>query len=204
MIASALAAVFFGCIAFIAHAGRAARLRRHHARAGRARAGKAAVRRAHRRPPRCSGGSLVAFGATPLQIGIAAIVVFALVACWCSDTICGIVPDVFTLAPLAALLLFAFAQRDWGDRRLGIIVFVPFAAAALFSRGYGMGWGDAKLVALVRRRPRRAACGLLRSPSPASQRSSGIGSRKRRRAPIAFAPYIAAATGIALPLGFLH
>ena len=60
------------------------------------------------------GGCLFAIGAPPLQIGIAAIVVFALVACWCSDAMCGIVPDVFTLAPLAALLLFAFAQRDWG------------------------------------------------------------------------------------------
>ena len=39
------------------------------------------------------------------QIGIAAIGVFALVACWCSDSICGIVPDVFTLGPLAVILL---------------------------------------------------------------------------------------------------
>ena len=35
------------------------------------------------------GGLVVALGATPTQIAIAALVVFALVACWCSDMLCG-------------------------------------------------------------------------------------------------------------------
>lgn len=146
------------------------------------------------------GGLLFAGGATPLQLGIAAIVEFALVACWCSDTICGIVPDLFTLAPLAALLLFSAAQRNWGMVISAIIAFAPFAAAALVSRGYGMGWGDAKLVALC-----GAALGaplavftlaLACAAAVVVHRLAGPG-----RKPIAFAPYIAAATGIALPLG---
>jgi prepilin signal peptidase PulO-like enzyme (type II secretory pathway) len=149
------------------------------------------------------GGSLVALGTTPLQIGIAAIVVFALVACWCSDTICGIVPDVFTLAPLGVLLLFALAQRDWSIVASASIVLVPFAAAAFFSRGYGMGWGDVKLVALA-----GAALGapLAVFTLAIACVAAVVGHRISKAAgkPIAFAPYIAAATGIALPLGFVH
>lgn len=149
------------------------------------------------------GGALVALGTTPLQIGIAAIVVLALVACWCSDAICGIVPDLFTLTPLAALLLFSVAQREWGIIVSAAIAFVPFAAAALFSRGYGMGWGDAKLVALT-----GAALGapLAVLTLAVACAAAVIGHRiaGARRGPIAFAPYIAALTGVALPLGLIH
>ena len=149
------------------------------------------------------GGILVATGALPLQIGIAAIVVFALVASWCSDATCGIVPDVFTLIPLALLLLFALAQRDWTTVVSSVVVFAPFAGAAFFSKGYGMGWGDTKLAAVA-----GAALGaplalvalaLACGAAAIVNRFGGA-----RGSPIAFAPYIAAATGIALPLGFAH
>lgn len=146
------------------------------------------------------GAALVMMAATPLQLGIAAIVVFALVACWCSDSLCGFLPDVFTLGPLAVLLLFAVAQRDWEIVVSASIIFVPFAAAALFSRGLGMGWGDAKLVAIT-----GAALGaplgalaltVACLAAVVIHRFTGA-----RSSPIAFAPYIAALTGIALPLG---
>jgi prepilin signal peptidase PulO-like enzyme (type II secretory pathway) len=149
------------------------------------------------------GALLFAGGASPLQLGIAAIVEFALVACWCSDTLCGIVPDLFTLTPLAALLLFSFLQRDWSVALSATVAFAPFAAAALVSRGYGMGWGDAKLVALC-----GAALGAplavftLAVACAAAVVVHRLGGASR--APIAFAPYIAAATGIALPLGIAH
>jgi prepilin signal peptidase PulO-like enzyme (type II secretory pathway) len=149
------------------------------------------------------GASLVLLHAPPLQIGIGAIVTFALVACWFSDALCGIVPDLFTLVPLAALLLFAFAQRDWGTIASAAIVFVPFAGAAFFSKGYGMGWGDAKLVALS-----GAALGaplaFLALTLACAAAAGGHWLLRRARAPIAFAPYIAAATAIALPLGLMH
>jgi len=142
-------------------------------------------------------------GQQPLQLGIAAIVIFALVACWCSDALCGFLPDTFTLGPLAALLLFALAQRNWEIIVSAALVFVPFAAAALFSRGLGMGWGDAKLVALT-----GAALGaplgaltlaIACVAAVAVHRFAGA-----RQSPIAFAPYIAALTGVALPLGLTH
>jgi prepilin signal peptidase PulO-like enzyme (type II secretory pathway) len=149
------------------------------------------------------GALIIATHATPLQLGISAIVVFALVACWCSDALCGIVPDVFTLVPLAALLLFSLAQRDWGIVISASIVFTPFAAAALFSRGYGMGWGDAKLVALC-----GAALGAPIAVFALAAACAAAATVHRMmgggRGPIAFAPYIAAATGIALPLGITH
>lgn len=202
MIGIALAAAFFGCIAFVAT---------QLSRAVCAGFSPAPDGPAPGTPPNLIlvaaaaviGGSLVGFSATPLQIGIAAIVIFALVACWCSDTMCGMVPDVFTLAPLAAIVLFALAQREWELVASAIIVFVPFAGAALFSRGHGMGWGDAKLVAIV-----GAALGapLAVFALAVACVAAVIGHRITRggRGPIAFAPYIAAAAGIALPLGFLR
>lgn len=201
MILTIAAAVFFGCIGVIAL---------HLSRALCAGIVPAEDGPPPGRPPyivlvaACAllGGALVAVGATPLQIGIAAIVAFALVACWCSDALCGIVPDVFTLAPLAALLLFAVAQRDWWIAISATVVFAPFAVAAIFSRGYGMGWGDAKLVALA-----GAALGAplaLLALSCACAAAVIVNRFARGRGPIAFAPYIAAATGLALPLGLAH
>ncbi len=149
------------------------------------------------------GALMVRFGALPLQIGISAIVLFSLVASWCSDTTCGIVPDLFTLVPLAALALFSVAQRDWTIIASAAVVFVPFAIAAILSRGYGMGWGDAKLVALC-----GAALGaplaLVALTLACAAAAIGDRFRRTRGRPIAFAPYIALATGIALPLGIIH
>jgi prepilin signal peptidase PulO-like enzyme (type II secretory pathway) len=202
MIGIALAAVFFGCIAFIGT---------QLSRAVCAGVTPEPDGPMPGTPPSAVlivasallGGSLVALATTPVQIGIAAIVVFALVACWCSDTICGIVPDVFTLVPLAALLLYAVVQRDWGILVSASVVFVPFAAAALFSQGYGMGWGDVKLIALA-----GAALGapLAVLTLAIACVAAVVGHRIAKAAgkPIAFAPYIAAATGIALPVGFVH
>jgi prepilin signal peptidase PulO-like enzyme (type II secretory pathway) len=149
------------------------------------------------------GGIFAIQGQQPLQLGIAAIVIFALVACWCSDVLCGFLPDTFTLGPLAALLLFALAQRNWEIIVSSVLVFVPFAAAALFSRGIGMGWGDAKLVALTGAAlgaPLGAvALAIACVVAVVVHRFAGT-----RQSPIAFAPYIAALTGAALPLGLTH
>lgn len=146
------------------------------------------------------GAMLVELHAGPLELGIAAIVLFSLVACWCSDALCGIVPDVFTLVPLAALLLFAIAQKNWAMAFSAPIVFTPFALAALFTHGKGMGWGDAKLVALA-----GVALGapLAFLALSAACATAVVVHRLTPsvRSPIAFAPYIAVLTGAALPLG---
>jgi prepilin signal peptidase PulO-like enzyme (type II secretory pathway) len=145
------------------------------------------------------GGVLVYAGATPLQLGIAALVLFTLVAAWCSDTLCGLVPDVFTLPALGVLLTFAVAQHQWGMLVAAAVTFLTFAAAATLSRGLGMGWGDAKLVALT-----GAALGLPLAvlALAAACAAAAILHRllRAKGSPIAFAPYIAAATALALPL----
>jgi prepilin signal peptidase PulO-like enzyme (type II secretory pathway) len=149
-------------------------------------------------------GGLLSFWKVPaLNIGLASIVVFSLVACWCSDAICGIVPDVFSLVPLAVLLLFALTQRDWEVWWSATIPFAFFAGAALLTRGKGMGWGDAKLVALT-----GAALGapLALVALPIACVVAVVAQRfaKTKGVPMAFAPYIAALTGIALPLGIIR
>ncbi len=145
------------------------------------------------------GGLLVYSGGTPVQLGIAALVLFALVAAWCSDMLCGLVLDVFTLPPLAALLLFAISERQWMILVGAAVAFVPFAAAAIFSRGMGMGWGDAKLVAIsgaVLGLP----LGVLALAAACAVAAVLHRLLRGKGSPIAFAPYIAAATALALPL----
>jgi prepilin signal peptidase PulO-like enzyme (type II secretory pathway) len=149
------------------------------------------------------GAVLVHQGTDLEQIAIAAIAVLALVACWCTDSLCGIVPDVFTLGPLALILVIAVVQRDWWVLISAIALFIPFAVAASFSRGMGMGWGDAKLVAL--------AGAILGAPLALVAMAIAcvaavIGYRIKRikSGPIAFAPYIAATIGLAMPLGLVR
>jgi prepilin signal peptidase PulO-like enzyme (type II secretory pathway) len=202
MIAALLAAFFFGCIGFIATQTSASVCRN---------IAPADDGPQTSKPPYAAlvvaaallGGIFVALHTPPLELGIAAIVIFALVACWCSDALCGFLPDAFTLGPLAAILLFAFAQRDWEIIVSAAIIFVPFAGAALFSRGLGMGWGDAKLVALTGAAlgaPLGAvALAVACVVAVVVHRFTGA-----RSGPIAFAPYIAAITGAALPLGLTH
>lgn len=149
------------------------------------------------------GAAVVARGAAPLQIGMFAVVVFALVACWSSDSLRGIVPDAFTLIPLAVLLAVAIAQRNWLVPISAAALFVPFAIAAMTTHGRGMGWGDVKLVTLA-----GAALGapLAMLAMIVACLAAVVGYRVKRMksGPIAFAPYIAAAVGAAIPLGVVH
>lgn len=149
------------------------------------------------------GAALVARGAQPAQLVAAAIVVLALAACWSSDSLRGLVPDAFTLGPLAVLLLISVARKDWLVPISAGIAFVPFATAALFTHGRGMGWGDAKLVALA-----GAALGaplaILAMIVACVAAVAGYRIKGMKSGPIAFAPYLAATVGLALPLGMVH
>jgi len=148
------------------------------------------------------GASLVLHGDDATRLALSAILTVALVACWTSDVRCGIVPDVFTLAPLGAVLLAGVLQQEWWHVFAAIVPFVPFAAAALASKGRGMGWGDVKLAALG---------GAVLGIGPAMLAFAGacivaVGIawvRGRRTEPIAFAPYLAAAIGVCLFFGLM-
>ncbi|MEA2785067.1 MAG: leader peptidase (prepilin peptidase) / N-methyltransferase [Candidatus Eremiobacteraeota bacterium] len=146
----------------------------------------------------CAAGLIAGLrGAGLPELVLAAVLCCALVGIWYSDVRSGVVPDVFTLIPLALVLGLACLSHQWGVPASAGIVFVPFAVAALASRGLGMGWGDVKLVALGGAVLGWEAAILAFGCACALAVIVAL-ARKRRHEPLAFAPYLVAA--IALPL----
>jgi prepilin signal peptidase PulO-like enzyme (type II secretory pathway) len=127
--------------------------------------------------------------ATPFQTAVVALLCVPLSGAWFADARRGIVPDAFTLIPLAAVAIEIVIHHSWFVGVSAAVTGGAFAAAALLSRGRGMGWGDAKLAALA-----GALLGL-----PWSVGVLGLACfaatvvsvvRTRGTQPIAFAPYI--------------
>jgi prepilin signal peptidase PulO-like enzyme (type II secretory pathway) len=148
------------------------------------------------------GGIMASRGAALPALGISGLLCAALVAAWYSDVRCGIVPDAFTLAPLAVVLAVAVFTREWSSLVSAAVVFVPFACAALFSRGRGMGWGDVKLAALG---------GAVLGVQTAILAAAGaclvatfvnLIQRRGKAQPIAFAPYLSGAIALGLLFPF--
>jgi prepilin signal peptidase PulO-like enzyme (type II secretory pathway) len=96
----------------------------------------------------CVGVALAVQGASPMRLVMLAVVVLALAGGAAADLRCGILPDPFTLFPLALVVGAGAMTHDAAPAIGAAIVAVPFAAAALVTRGRGMGWGDVKLAAL--------------------------------------------------------
>jgi len=130
-----------------------------------------------------------------------AVVTGILAAIWYCDARTGLVPDVFTLVPLGLACIDALIANQIVFAAVSaVVLFVPFAAAALLSKGRGMGWGDAKLAALA-----GALLGMMNATL-----SLGIASLvavivasiryRSKPVPIAFAPYLV--SGIVLGLAF--
>jgi prepilin signal peptidase PulO-like enzyme (type II secretory pathway) len=138
------------------------------------------------------------------QLVMLAIVCVALVAIWIVDARRGIVPDAFTIGPIVIVLLLAIFQHTLPYYAYDLLVVIPFAVAAYLSKGRGMGWGDVKLVALgcVTLGLKWAiiasmgACLALVAVHYARRGGKGV--------PVAFAPYLTAAIGVAIPLAVLH
>ncbi len=94
------------------------------------------------------GAFVVLHAHSQVQVLLLALVCAALVALWITDSRCGIVPDAFTLGPLAVVVVGALWRHEWWLMVSVAVPLVPFAVAAFLSKGRGMGWGDVKLVAL--------------------------------------------------------
>jgi|SRR5579872_5804136 len=138
----------------------------------------------------------------PGRVLLIAMVCAALVAIWVTDAKRGIVPDVFTLVPLAVVLVVGAWQHTWWFFASAAIPLVPFAVVASLSHGRGMGWGDVKLVALG-----GAVLGVnlsILAFALACAAAVAVNYRGgRKRGPIAFAPYLASAIGLAIPIGIM-
>jgi leader peptidase (prepilin peptidase)/N-methyltransferase len=122
-----------------------------------------------------------------------------LAAIWYCDAKTGIIPDYFTLVPLGLALVDAFfAHQLLFVAISGAVLFVPFAAGAIFSKGRGMGWGDAKLAALA-----GAMLGMMSATlflGIASLIAVVVTSIRHRSnpVPIAFGPYMVCAIALGL------
>jgi len=146
------------------------------------------------------GGVLAFHGGMELpHLAFGALLVSALVAAWYADVLTGIVPDMFTLVPIGLFLILAVVMHDYPRIFAALITASPFAVAALISRGRGMGWGDVKLAALG-----GVALGwqpLIPFFAAACLVAAAVALvRRRGHEPIAFAPYLAGAIGVALSL----
>lgn len=135
--------------------------------------------------------------ASAQQMGLVALAGIPLVAAWYTDAKTGLISDWFTLAPLAVLAAFVVFTHHWFSAYSALIIFVPFAATALLSRGIGMGWGDVKLATF---------CGTiigmmaaLPAFSAACLAATAVSyARDRGKKPVAFGPYIVGSTLVAL------
>lgn len=149
------------------------------------------------------GAVAATHAAIPAQLVLVAVICTALVAIWCCDVRTGIIPDIFTLVPLGIVLAVALWAHEWWIFVSTVVPFVPFAVAASLSRGRGMGWGDVKLVALgggvLGAQLSLLAFALACVAAVVVARTQG-----RKAEAIAFAPYLAAAIGIALPVGMFR
>lgn len=136
-------------------------------------------------------------GAGTAQLATAALLGVPLIGSWYADSHKGIIPDAFTLLPLAAICIFAFVSHSWMIPVFALVTFVVFACAALLSRGRGMGWGDAKLAGVA-----GAVLGLpwsfgvLGVACLAATVTSIV--RDRGKSPVAFGPYISVCVLLAI------
>lgn len=137
-------------------------------------------------------------GADATELGLCAALTVVLAGIAYADVRCGLVPDVFTLAPLIAVLAGDALLHHWVGIAAAALVAGPFAVAAAFSKGRGMGWGDVKLVALGA--SVLGAQSALLAFTAACFAAAAVAAVRRRRSAIAFAPYLAASIAIVVAL----
>jgi len=145
-------------------------------------------------------GAVTAYRGLPLPaLAIEWLACGLLTAVWASDVVRGIIPDMFTIVPLGAILLAAALAGHYEVVVAAVVPAVPFAFLAWRSGGIGLGWGDVKLAMLggpligMQHALMAFAIGCLAAVVVARI-------RKMSHEPVAFAPYLA--SSIALPLAF--
>ena len=147
-----------------------------------------------------AGAFAALHGVPAAQLAMFAFLAVALCAAAFTDLRCGAVPDVCTLVPLGAIILAALVRHESAPLVGAVAVGVPLAAVAALSHGWGVGWGDVKLVALG---------GALLGALDAAYAFVGAcvasyiwaAVTQRRTQPTAFAPYLVGAVAVAVAIG---
>jgi prepilin signal peptidase PulO-like enzyme (type II secretory pathway) len=149
------------------------------------------------------GAAIVPHASSGERIVIMALACLSLSAIIMVDARFGIIPDLFTIVPLAIVLLLAISQRDWWVLVSTLVPAVPFALLALYSRGVGMGWGDVKLAALggALLGAELSALTLALACLVAAAIARGL---FRTGQAVPLGPYMAVAIAIALPAGAMQ
>jgi prepilin signal peptidase PulO-like enzyme (type II secretory pathway) len=147
-----------------------------------------------------TGASIVMHGFTPLQVITLAVLVLALATAAAANLIGGIVPDVVTLVPLAAILLSSMLQARYAPLLSAALISLPLALVAALSPGRGLSWGDVKVGALGA--AILGASGVMVAFIAAAF-TAFVASRLAPNAgrPIALAPYIVLGIAVALVAG---
>ena len=146
-------------------------------------------------------GAIAAWRGLPIPgLAIVWLSCVLLTAVWASDVMRGIIPDVFTIVPLGAILLAAALAGHYEVLIAAVVPAVPFAFLAWRSGGLGLGWGDVKLAMLGG--PLIGMQNSLMAFALACLAAVVVARiRKTSHQPIAFAPYLASA--IALPFALV-
>ncbi len=131
------------------------------------------------------------------QLGLSALICVPLAAACYSDNSRGVIPDFFTLGPLAIVAVYVIITHSWWIALSAVVPFVPFAIAAACSKGRGMGWGDAKLVALGGSIIGMQASVLVFALACFAATAVSV-IRDRGKSPVAFGPYLIAAVILAM------
>lgn len=142
-------------------------------------------------------------GAPLLGLVLLAAVCTTLDFACCSDLRTRRVPAMLTIPAMLIIGAIDIASGNWSAVVAGIAIMLPFALAALKSKGKSAGYGDVALVGLG-----GFALGLelgILAIAAACFTAAGIGlARKRRGDALPFAPYLAIAIQGALFLPALH
>jgi prepilin signal peptidase PulO-like enzyme (type II secretory pathway) len=145
----------------------------------------------------CIGLALAVHGEPPVHLAVLLVVTVALAGASAADLTCGALPDALTIGPLVLVIATGVASLDWAPAIGAAFVAVPFAVAALVSRGRGMGWGDVKLAALG-----GALLGVADATLAFMLAALAAYVMARRtaslRRPVAFGPYLAASIAASL------
>ena len=143
-------------------------------------------------------GALAAAGKAEWQaLALAAVVCVSLAASWHSAAVYAKIPDYFTLVPLGAVLIAAAAQSEWFLILGAVVPFVPFAAMAVFTKGRGFDWDDAKIAALGGALLGVETSIFVLAAACIVAVAVAVG-RKRTRDPIVIAPYMIGAIGASM------